>query len=603
VGFAEPPLSDPRTEYAARLDRYQQIVAAKERLHIRCGNIKLAAIVAFIAVALLALDGRFSPYWILAPLALVAILVVVHERILRARDHARTAVALYRRGIARIDDAWPGTGSSGDRFRDPKHVYSDDLDLFGRGCLFELLSTARLPMGEDRLALWLRQRSPVPDILERQQLIAELRRNLDLREDIAVTGEDLRPRLDPAPLIAWAEGNPTLKSGLLRILFVALTAAAFAAFVWMFYRESFAPFIAVLTIELALYSIFRRRADEVLDSVRSNAEGLILLSQILARIEREQFSSARLQAHTSELASASEPASRAIRALARIIFWSDAREGLIVRILQLPALYSLQVAFAADSWRHRWGPRMKIWLDAVGEIEALLSLATYSFEHPSDPFPEFVEPPADSLPVFDGQDLGHPLIPAAKCVPNSVRLDRETRVMLISGSNMSGKSTLLRTVGINAVLAMAGAPIRGKSLRLSPVALGTRIRSSDSLQEGRSNFYTEILHIRQVFELASAGAPLLFLFDELLEGTNSKDRRIGAEGLLRALLDGGAIGIVTTHDLALTAVTVSLGAAIRNFHFQDFVENGAMTFDYRLREGVVAKSNAIELMRLIGLKV
>lgn len=593
-------MPDPRAQYTSRLERHRQIAAAKERLHIRCGNLKLATIVFAIVLALLALDRRISPYWILAPVALFAALVVVHERILRARDHAQTVVALYRRGIARIDDNWAGTGSSGERFRGPKHVYAEDLDLFGRGCLFELLSTARLPMGEERLSRWLRERSPASDIVERQQLVAELRDNLDLREDIAVSGEDLRPRLDPAPLIAWAEERPSLTSAALRVVFAGFAVAAFAAVIYWLLRETILPLVIVLALELVLYSLWRRRVDEVLDAVHCNAEGLILLSQILARIERERFASARLQARTAELTSGALSASRAIRDFARIVFWIDSREGLIVRILELPMLYSLQVAFAADSWRRRWGSHMRTWLEAVGEIEALLSLATYSFEHPADPFPEFVDTP---IPVFDGEDLGHPLIAASRCVANSVRLDGETRVMLVSGSNMSGKSTLLRTVGINAVLAMAGAPIRGKSLRLSLAAIGTRIRSGDSLQEGRSNFYTEILHIRQVFELADAGTPLLFLFDELLEGTNSKDRRVGAEGLLRALIAQGAIGIVTTHDLALTAVTAPLGSIIRNFHFQDFVENGTMRFDYTLREGVVAKSNAIELMRLIGLKV
>ena len=245
---------------------------------------------------------------------------------------------------------------------------------------------------------------------------------------------------------------------------------------------------------------------------------------------------------------------------------------------------------------------MRGWIDIAGEMEALLSLASYSFEHPDDPFPEFAQG-SDPGALFDGDALGHPLIPAAQCVRNSVRLDKEARVLLVSGSNMSGKSTLLRTVGINAVLAMAGAPIRGKSLRLTPLVIGTRIRSTDSLQEGRSSFYTEILHIRQVFDLRNAEAPLLFLFDELLEGTNSKDRRIGAEGLIRALLNGGAIGIVSTHDLALTDITEPLGNVVRNMHFQDTVEGGKMQFDYRLRDGVVAKSNALELMRLIGLDV
>jgi len=188
-------------------------------------------------------------------------------------------------------------------------------------------------------------------------------------------------------------------------------------------------------------------------------------------------------------------------------------------------------------------------------------------------------------------------------VRNSVRLNGATRVLLVSGSNMSGKSTLLRTVGINAVLAMAGAPVRAASLRMTPLAIGTRIRSADSLQEGRSNFYTEILHIKRVFELVGKEKSVLFLFDELLDGTNSNDRRIGAEKLLRTLVEAGAIGMVTTHDLALTEVGAAIGDGLKNVHFEDQVEHGKMKFDYRLREGVVRKSNAIELMRIVGLDV
>jgi DNA mismatch repair ATPase MutS len=216
-------------------------------------------------------------------------------------------------------------------------------------------------------------------------------------------------------------------------------------------------------------------------------------------------------------------------------------------------------------------------------------------------FPEFLDGASGAL--LEGEELGHPLIAAAKCVRNSVRLDEKTRVLLVSGSNMSGKSTLLRTVGINTVLAMAGAPIRGKRMRLTPINVGTRIRSTDSLQEARSTFYTEILHIRRVFDLLGKPEPLLFLFDELLEGTNSSDRRIGAEELIRRLLERGAIGMVTTHDLALTEIGSAIGNSLRNAHFEDHVENGKMRFDYQLREGVVARSNAIELMRLIGLDV
>ena len=617
-------MPDPRAEYSRRLEAHLGVAARLERRHIRVGNLKLLTLVAGVVLGILIVARRVSPYWILAPAALFLALAIAHERILRAKSRAEAAAGLYRRGISRLLDNWPGTGSTGDRFRDRDHVYADDLDLFGRGCLFELLSTARLPMGEERLASWLLAASPTREIIERQEIVAELRDNLDLREDIALSGEDLRPRLEPASLVAWAEGTPQCRSKFLRAIFPFLALAALGTVAYLFAEQRIFPVVSVLAVELLLYSRWRHRAQKVMETLHSNAEGLALFSQVLERIERTQFSSPHLRGRIAGLARAEAPASRAVHELARIVYWIDGRDGMLAKLVDLPLLYSLQTAFAADAWRSRWGPHMRTWLQTAGEVEALLSLASYSFEHPADPFAEFVAPPGDSgyppfsngtqapqrgpdenpaTPIFDGQELGHPLIPAAQCVPNNICLDLGTRVLLVSGSNMSGKSTLLRTAGINLVLALAGAPIRGKSLRLTPVALGTRIRSTDSLQEGRSNFYTEILHIRRVFDLLGPRTPLLFLFDELLEGTNSKDRYLGAEGLLRALIGRGAIGMVTTHDLALTRVTESLGPLIRNVHFQDYVEDGKMRFDYKLRDGVVAKSNAIELMRLIGLGI
>jgi hypothetical protein len=456
-------------------------------------------------------------------------------------------------------------------------------------------------MGENRLAEWLENPSPVAALVERQSLVAELRPKLDLREDLAVTGEELHLRLNPESLVAWAGEKSTVGQPAWRIVAAMFAIAAVAAIVYLAGTGSLVPLLIVLFLEMFLYIGFHRRASALIAEVNWNAEGLILFSKILERIERENFLSSRLQEFTAELNRGAEPASHAVRKFARVVQWIDSRDSLIARILNLPLLYTIQVAFAAEAWRKRWGNSVPLWIEIAAEIEALLSLATYSFEHPADPFPEFVD--AATPPLFEGEDLGHPLIPAAECVRNSVRLGQNTRVLIVSGSNMSGKSTLLRTTGVNAVLAMAGAPIRGKSLRLTPLSLGTRIRSGDSLQEGRSNFYTEALRIKAVFDLTSGGMPVLFLFDELLEGTNSNDRRIGAESLVRAFVESGAIGMVTTHDLALTEIAGTLHGAARNVHLQDYVEGGKMRFDYKLRDGVVAKSNALELMRLIGLKV
>ena len=235
----------------------------------------------------------------------------------------------------------------------------------------------------------------------------------------------------------------------------------------------------------------------------------------------------------------------------------------------------------------------------MGEFEALSSLASFSFEHPKDPFPEIVE----GKVCFEGLGLGHPLLPESDCVRNDVRLDRERQVLLVSGSNMSGKSTLLRTVGTNAILAMAGAPVRAESLRLSPLNVGASIRVTDSLESGVSRFYAEITRIRRLMDMTSGDSTLLFLLDELLHGTNSHDRRIGAEAIVRRLVEKGAIGMVTTHDLAIANIEDDLKPRVANVHLQDHLENGKMKFDYKLRPGVVEHSNAIELMRSIGLEV
>ncbi|MGB6668045.1 MAG: hypothetical protein WBE73_06890, partial [Candidatus Acidiferrum sp.] len=503
-------MAEPKAEYEKRLEKWLQKIAEKDRVHLAIGYAKLIVIAAFALVAwIIFAKHLLSIYWLIAPVAAYALLGILHGRVLRAKARAGTAADFYRKGIARIEDRWAGSGQTGERFRDANHVYADDLDLFGRGCLFELLSTARLPMGENRLANWLSEGSQAETIVERQKLIQELREKLDLREDLAMTGEELRARLNPESMIAWAEAKSILPRGGWRVLMALLAIGAAAGIVYYFERATLWPLLSVLAVEGAILWRLFRKAHAVMGGVDCNAEGLVLFSEILERLEREPFVAPRLREFAAELKQGNEPASRAVRRFARIVNWIDASDSLIARIAELPFLYSVQVAMAAEAWRLRWGAKMRRWADLTGEMEALLSLAAYSYEHPADPFPEFIST-EDGIGFFDGAELGHPLIAAEKCVRNSVRLDAKTRVLLVSGSNMSGKSTLLRVVGINTVLAMAGAPIRGAQLRLTPLRIGTRLRSTDSLQEGRSSFYTEILHIRKVFDSAKEAVPLLF---------------------------------------------------------------------------------------------
>jgi DNA mismatch repair ATPase MutS len=262
-------------------------------------------------------------------------------------------------------------------------------------------------------------------------------------------------------------------------------------------------------------------------------------------------------------------------------------------------LWSTQVAFAIEAWRRRHNADLRRWMDVVGEFETLCALANYAFENPEYPFAEILEGEIR----LDGQELRHPLLPRSQCIANSISLGTELQLMMVSGSNMSGKSTLLRTVGINIVLAQCGAPVCARRLKCSRMTIGATLRVTDSLQSGKSRFYAEIRRLKDMMLLAEEGVPVLFLLDEILHGTNSHDRVIGAEAVIRGLVERNAIGLVTTHDLALTGVADALAPLAANVHFEDHLENGEMKFDYLLRNGVIHKSNALEFMRAVGLKV
>jgi DNA mismatch repair ATPase MutS len=354
-------------------------------------------------------------------------------------------------------------------------------------------------------------------------------------------------------------------------------------------------------MQAAVRRPFERRITAVLDGTEAAVRNMQLLASLLEVMESETFTSERLVEIRRKLASHAVAGSVAIGRLAKLGQWQDSMDNMIVKGLNLPLMYSVQVAWAIQRWRRQHGGAVGLWIEAVAEMEALLSLATYAYERPADVFPEFVS----GEPSVEAKEMGHPLIAASKCVRNSVQIGGETRVLLISGSNMSGKSTLMRTLGVNAVLAMCGAPVRAKSFRLTPLKIGASLLVNDSLQEGHSRFYAEIEKLRRICasaEGADSGG-MLFLLDELLQGTNSKDRRVGAEGVVRALVEAGAIGVVTTHDLALAEMEGLPAGSMRNMHFQDQIVDGQMRFDFTLREGMAMKSNGVELMRLIGLKV
>jgi len=592
-------MSDPRAEYERRLASWRERIAAFDRAHILISNIRLAVGIASAVLLWQAfVRARVSPWWPVAGWLVFGAIAVYHARLLQRSDRARRAAAVYERGLDRLADRWVGAARDGAAFLEG-HPYARDLDLFGRASLFELLNTARTEAGEATLADWLRAGAPVAEVTDRQAAVAELGGLVDFREDVAVLASE-SPVGRTGPLAVWAASSPAGFHRLLPFMLLAhsVVTVALAVLAYEDLVSTVWLLIWVLT-GTSIAAIWRRRFDRVLHAIETPERDLGLLSGLLERIEREPFSSPRLSKYRRTLALGGVVPSRRIARLRSIVSWADSSHNLLFAPIAYALLVKQQVAIAIDRWHQANGGAVSEWLRIVGELEALSALATYAFEHPADPFPDVVP----SGPVFDANDVGHPLIPEHMSVRNDLRLGGDApHVVIVSGSNMSGKSTLLRSVGVNIVLALAGGPVRARSLRLSPLTIGATLRIDDSLQEGHSRFYTEILRIRSIVDAARGPVPLLFLLDEILHGTNSHDRRIGADAIVRALVRQGAIGLVTTHDLALTEVPATLASAV-NMHFEDRLVDGRMLFDYKMRPGVVDHSNALALMRAIGLDV
>jgi hypothetical protein len=592
----------PIAEYSQRLDARRAEQRRWSQTDARIASLRLAVFGLGILLAVAAVRGSVPVWILLGPVVTFALLMKGHDIALQRRTAAARGVAFYQHGIARIEDVWVGTGEPGDRFRDDHHLFANDLDLFGNGSLFQLLSIASTHTGEETLAMWLKHPANPDEIRLRQAAVAELTPALDLRESLGRVALDVRAGMHSASLLTWAEDPPSLAPHWLAWIARGFTALVFAALAWLAVTDDVNPLLVVLAAQSLFAFPQMRRIVRVLHRAETATRDLGTLSRLVERIEVETFASPRLRHIQQRLRTGSLSASKAIRTLRRLVEIHDWQHNNVFLALSLPFMLGMHLAWAMESWRRRNGAAVRQWLAAAGEFEALASLSAYRYEHPDDPFPDLL-PGEGRRACFEGTGLGHPLLPASRIVRNDVSLDDVTRLLVVSGSNMSGKSTLLRTVGANAVLAFTGAPVRAASLRLSPLTLGATLRIQDSLLEGRSRFYAEITRIRELADAARGPQPLLFLLDELFHGTNSHDRLVGASGVLKSLLDRGSIGLITTHDLALTAIADDLGGHAANVHFEEWFDAGEMRFDYRLKPGRVTRSNALALMRAVGLEV
>ena len=603
---------DPRATFEKRLGERQAALAVEQKRDSAVSNWRLAVFLCAMALAVVVLvTDWLHPGWLVLPLLVFGVLIMIHDRVIRQRDLARDAVHYHERALGRLDHTWIGTGlHTADYVEAEQHPYAADLDLFGEGSLFELLCTARTRAGEETLARWLTEPATVEQIRLRQKAVEDLRERLDLREDLALLGGGIRSSVRPQLLSRWATAAPVFPRGSTRLMAVAAwglgITTPLALVLWLCgvfvpgfpLQLGVVPFLGLAMAEWLVYKLYQKRINQVVLATDQPDRDLRVLAVVLARLEAESFTAPHLQKLQARFTVEGQTAAKSIERLARLVMWLDSQRNAFFAPLGLMLMWGFHFALRIEAWRLLVGRRIPGWLEALAEFEALCALAGYAFEHPDDPFPELVE----QGPLLEAEGLGHPLLRDDDCIRNTMVLNARQRILMVSGSNMSGKTTLMRFVGVNTVLAQAGAPVRARKMRLSPLSIGATIRIQDSLLAGRSRFYEEIKRLKLLMNLTEGQRPLLFLLDEVLHGTNSHDRRIGATAVLRQFLDSGAVGLVTTHDLALAEAEEGM-EQVTNMHFVDSVVDGKLVFDYKLRPGVVQRSNAIALMRAVGLDV
>ncbi|HET9958412.1 MAG TPA: MutS family DNA mismatch repair protein [Polyangiaceae bacterium] len=612
----------------AHADRYRAGVtraqAEAERLGARSrllsnlrglsfGTALLSGIAGFAAEASRGLSFTICGLAVLA----FATFVVLHGRILEVLDLAERRVDVYQSALLRLAHAWDKLPDVAEGLAPNEHPYSGDLDLFGSGSLFQRLSVARTRFGRERLAGLLLEADPnqLDEIQARQAAVQELAQAHELREEfeahaLGVAGKTgaasgaPRVRLAPNPtqLLSWAESEPELLNDPASVwgvrILPPLTLAALVA--WLGFGLTFVPALGLLFLQGVILMRAQRAASRVFNAVSVTEGAFLRYSELLRILERAKFEAPALRALVQRLDTPVGLPSSAMTRFRRWAGWFDLRHnGLVYPVVDLVLLWDVWCTLGLERWQRAAGKHLRGWFEVIGWFEAYSSLASFASDEPGVSYPELARTGTE----FRAEQLAHPLIDPARRVANDVLLGTEQRALLVTGSNMSGKSTLLRAMGLNAVLAFAGAPVTARRLRLSPIAVRTSIRVADSLERGVSHFYAEIVRLKGVVDSASNPTPVLFLLDEILHGTNSRERQVGARWVLTELLAHGAIGAISTHDEELCRLPPHLMQSVALVHLRESVQGGAMHFDYKVYPGPVTSGNALRLMRVVGLQV
>lgn len=605
-----PSVSDPKEPYETRLATATSSYARVNTRWNLVANLRLVAFLVAVAAAAWGLWGRAPLGWPLAGLLLVLFFVLAsyHAQLGRERARLATLRAIEEDAIARIDRRWADLPPPWLPSVPPEHPYAIDLDIVGRASLFHFLDTTATRMGRETLASWLLAPAPVATVLARQGAVAELAPRLDARQELQLRGRAAaNDEADPAAFLAWAEAPDGLDSRAWLRLYAWLGPLALVLLVIADRTGliGYPLWIVPLLANLLIGGTIARQAYATIADVAADHRAIAAYAGQLDLLAGASFSDPLLRNVQERLGTGERGAPAMLRRLGRLASMAIPPSSILYIPIQALTMWDVHVLAALERWKREGGHAARLWLETLGEAEALAALAGPRHDNPAWVFPA-VDPATDA---YRATRIGHPLLREDARVRNDVSIGPPGTFLLVTGSNMSGKSTLLRAVGVNAVLAQAGGAVCADALSLPPVELWTSVRVQDSLERGVSFFLAELQRLKLIVDAATRAhegndSRVMYLLDEILQGTNTAERGVAARRIIAYLVEQGAIGAVSTHDLAL-ADDPRLAATAESVHFTDTVGEGPdappMSFDYRLRPGVATTTNALRLMRLIGL--
>ncbi len=587
---------DLRAYYQERKDRFSAMLTPVRIKIAWVSHARLATAVAFLVV--LYLGFRHHDLLPLLAVGVVAFvfLVQVHGQLFTRKERLEHLIEINDRELRTLRRSFEGI-DDGAAYIDVHHPYSHDLDLFGEGSLFQYINRSNTVGGKKSFASCLTNPPASMDIIQlRAAAIAELATENDLRQELQAAGLEMNEEAsDKAQLLTWADqGSFVFGKPFYRIVLMAVPAITMALIAGAFFSSSIRPFaLLMVAIQWGFVGFHGKRVNAFHDYISRKKNILQKYAVLLGQLQGKSFSSRAM----ARLAHDAQDADRKVAQLASLVRAFDARlNSMTFIVVNSVLLYDLQCVYRLERWKARHSPHFGRWLDAIAEAEVFSSLATFAFNHPS-----YVSAEIQSKFSIVAKDLGHPLLPEGECIPNDLAIGDNFKIMIVTGANMAGKSTFLRTLGVNIVLALNGAPVSAKSFRCPVLQLRTGMRTADSLKDHQSYFYAELDRLSGIMRELRQNTPLLILLDEILKGTNSTDKQTGSMALVRQLLPHPCLAVIATHDLALGDLEEEYPAEVRNFCFEANIEADQLSFDYKLKPGLATKMNATFLMKKMGI--